>query len=255
MARPPKPGLDYFPLDVSFDDAVDLIEAEHGLEGFAILIKIWQKIYSNGYYTEWTDDTELLFSKKINSDKNKVSSVINSCLLRNLLDKFMYEKYKVLTSAGIQKRYLTACVASKRKNIVFEEKFLLLEDKYKSLITELIEFTPEETPVNSGESTQRKGKERKGNNNDIYIKCQHLSMNKKDYDKLVTEYGEQSVKSKIEYASNYAKLKNYKSLYLTLNNWLKSDKGKGGTNSGGTSSNNGTNEEFDFSKIITVGGN
>ncbi len=64
MARPLKIGLDYFPLDVSFDDNIELLEAEEGLEGFAILIKLWQKIYSNGYYIEWNDDCLLLFCKK-----------------------------------------------------------------------------------------------------------------------------------------------------------------------------------------------
>ena len=59
MARPLKTGLDYFPLDVSFDDNIELLEAEEGLEGFAILIKLWQKIYSNGYYIEWNEDSLL----------------------------------------------------------------------------------------------------------------------------------------------------------------------------------------------------
>ena len=61
---------------------------------------------------------------------------------------------------------------------------------------------------------------------DIYIIAQNLSLSKKEYDKLTTEYGQQIVDDKIEYAKNYAKLKNYTSLYLTLNNWLKSDKEK-----------------------------
>lgn len=58
---------------------------------------------------------------------------------------------------------------------------------------------------------------------DIYIICQHLSMTKEEYDKLVALYGEERVQDKIEYAHNYVKLKNYKSLYLTINKWLKTD--------------------------------
>lgn len=58
---------------------------------------------------------------------------------------------------------------------------------------------------------------------DIYISVQHLSMTKIEYDKLVSIYGQEKVTNKIGYAENYAKLKNYKSLYLTLNNWLSSD--------------------------------
>jgi len=37
MARPQKNGLDYFPLDVDMDqdDKIALIEAQHGVVGFA----------------------------------------------------------------------------------------------------------------------------------------------------------------------------------------------------------------------------
>ncbi len=57
----------------------------------------------------------------------------------------------------------------------------------------------------------------------IYMVVQHLSLSEENYNKLVTEFGKESVDLKIAYAENYAKLKNYKSLYLTLNNWLKKD--------------------------------
>lgn len=89
-----KIGLDYFPLDVRFDDEIELLEAEEGLTGFAILIKLWQKIYSNGYYIEWNDDSILLFCKNINSEKTKVISVVNTCLRRNLFNKKLFDKYK-----------------------------------------------------------------------------------------------------------------------------------------------------------------
>lgn len=58
---------------------------------------------------------------------------------------------------------------------------------------------------------------------DIYITVQHLPLTKTDYEKLIAEYGQTAVDEKIQYAENYAKLKNYKSIYLTLNNWLKKD--------------------------------
>ncbi len=160
MARPLKLGLDYFPLDVMFDDSIELFEAECGLEGLAILIKLWQKIYSHGYYTDWNNDTVLLFSKKINSTKEIVNSVINTCLRRSIFNKSLYEKYNILTSSGIQKRYVIACTSTKRKNITMDERFLLINDKNKTFTIELIPFTPEETRVNPGESTQTESKQR-----------------------------------------------------------------------------------------------
>ena len=77
---------------------------------------------------------------------------------------------------------------------------------------------------------KNKNKSKKEKKKDIYISCQHLSMTEEEYKKLVEAYGEDRVKDKLEYAENYAKLKNYKSLYLTLSNWLKADKKKEGTN-------------------------
>jgi hypothetical protein len=75
-------------------------------------------------------------------------------------------------------------------------------------------------------NTNENDKNVKNDKKDIYIKCQHLSMTEEEYKKLIAEHGEDKVKSKLEYAENYKKLTNYKSLYLTLNNWLKTDKGK-----------------------------
>lgn len=155
MARPVKIGLDYFPLDINTDDKLELIEAEHGLQGFAIVIKLWQKIYSNGYYIEWNDDIALLFSRRINSEKTLILSVINSCFNRNLLNKSLFDKYGILTSPGIQKRFFTVCKQVKRTSVTAIKQYLLVDSEFTEVISELIE-------VNSEISTQKKGKEKKG---------------------------------------------------------------------------------------------
>jgi hypothetical protein len=63
MARPKKQGLEYFPLDVTMDDKVQLIEAKHGIIGFGILIKMYQKIYSEGYYYSWEEEQQFCRQK------------------------------------------------------------------------------------------------------------------------------------------------------------------------------------------------
>lgn len=147
MARPNKIGLDYFPLDVNIDDTLKLIEAEHHLIGFAVVIKLWQKIYSNGYYIKWDEDTKLLFSRELNTELTVINSVVNSCLRRDLFNKNMSENHNILTSSGVQKRYILAASQSKRKNIEFITEFTLVNSDYTKLIT--------------GFSTQRKVKKRK----------------------------------------------------------------------------------------------
>ena len=57
MARPTKQGLEYFPIDVQFDDKIELLISELGSDALSILITIWQLIYQNdGYYTVNTKD-------------------------------------------------------------------------------------------------------------------------------------------------------------------------------------------------------
>ena len=155
MARPIKKGLDYFPLDVNLDDNLELIEAEHGLSGFAIVLKLWQKIYSSGYYIEWNEDSALLFARKINSEITLINSVINSCFNRSIFNKTLFDKYGILTSSGIQKRFLTVCKSSKRTNISFIKEFILVNSEFTDVITETTELNPEL-------STQRKVKKSKG---------------------------------------------------------------------------------------------
>ena len=44
-----KSGIDYFPLDVSMDAKMELIEAEFGLTGFGVVVHLLQEIYGNGF--------------------------------------------------------------------------------------------------------------------------------------------------------------------------------------------------------------
>lgn len=174
MARPQKPGLDYFPLDVHIADDIELLEVDCGLEGFAILVKLWQKIYCNCYYMEWGDDHEKLFSRKISADVKTVKNVIEHCFDRDLLSREMFDRYSILTSRGIQKRYLKACTDCKRTNITMIKEYLLIKDEellssiktLKSIISEEAEVITEETEVITEEinvkteiSTQSKVKE------------------------------------------------------------------------------------------------
>ena len=228
MARPIKVGLDYFPLDVSIDDDVELLEAECGLEGFAILIKLWQKIYKSSYYIEWNVDNEMLFARKINSESTKVNSVINACLRRGLFNKEIYEKYSILTSSGIQKRYIKACSDSKRKNIPMIKECILVNSEFTSLITELTSINSELTLIESSFSTQskvKKSKEEKSTS--IMRKFNHLSITEDDNNKLVElGYTQGQVNAIYDSIENYSKNKNYSSLYLTARKWLEKEHGK-----------------------------
>ena len=88
MARPLKEGIDYFPLDCQLDDKFELIEAEYGLTGFGVVVKLFQKIYGqNGYYIEWTREVALLFSKRIGVGGSVVSEIVEASIRRGIFDK------------------------------------------------------------------------------------------------------------------------------------------------------------------------
>ena len=128
MARPPKEGLDYFPLDVdiSADERVEFIEARYGLEGFAVIIKLLTAIYRNGYYIKWDEMQIYVTSRRVSYPVNHLTDVVNDLVNYDFFNKNLYEKYKILTSHGIQTRYLQAC--EKRKSILMVKEFCLLTD-------------------------------------------------------------------------------------------------------------------------------
>ena len=160
MARPIKNKVDYFPLDIDMDadDKIYMIEAEHGLEGFAILIKLLMEIYRNGYYYDWNERTQLIFSGKRKIDLEKVLAVVESAVRCEFFSEKMYKKYGILTSHGIQSRYVLAKKRHK-KIVLFRQYFLLNNnnDENAAITLEDVTKTPRKVP----DITQRKGKENK----------------------------------------------------------------------------------------------
>lgn len=121
-----KDGIDYFPLDVALDEKFELIEAEFGIKGFGVVIKLLQRIYGGkGYYIEWTNDVALLFSKRIGLGGDVVSEIITASIKRGLFDETLFAKYSILTSAGIQSRYFEA--VSRRKRVEVVKAYLLVD--------------------------------------------------------------------------------------------------------------------------------
>ena len=167
MPRPQKAGVEYFPLDVENDDKLDLIEAEFGLTGFAVIVKLYQRIYKLGYYCEWNDEVALLFGKRLGTGGKAVSEIVSAAIRRSLFDEEIYRKYGVLTSRGIQKRYFE--IVARRKNVEVEQRYLLVSrDLIPVNVNIMYAETPvnvntmhAETPENAYRSTQSKVKESK----------------------------------------------------------------------------------------------
>ena len=228
MARNNKQGLDYFPVDVSMDDKVELLEAEHGLVGFAIYVKLLQKIYFNGYYYQMGEDELLLTSKRFNVDINQVNVVINSCLRRQLFNQELFDKYKVLTSQGVQKRFIEA--TSRRKEIEIISQYWLingLEDERMSVINVDI------NEINVDINKQSKVKESKEEKSKVKERSEKpvkkpfgiegtVKLTQEEYDRLVKDYGQKAVEEKIFALEGWLNKGNKsKSDNLTIRNWFR----------------------------------
>jgi len=159
MGRTTKQGIDYFSLDVQFDNKTELYLLETEAEGLGVLVILWQMIYFNeGYYIHDSKDLYLLIKKKINVDINKINAYINIALERELFDKRLHKKYHILTSKAVQKRYFDA---AKRKKIVYVNRdYLLISiDVYKNTIT--VDINAED--VNSLDTKEKEKEKEKVN--------------------------------------------------------------------------------------------
>lgn len=185
-----KNGIDYFPLEVYLDEKFELIEAEFGLTGFGVVVKLLQKIYGGqGYYIEWTNEVALLFAKKIGLGGSAVSEIVTAAIRRGIFDKTLYDKYGILTSSGIQKRYFE--IVSRRKNVEVKKEYLLFYDDKFSKNVNISAGNVSKNGKNADISEQSKEKESKVNIYPPIARAREVEFNTafkafvKEYDILV----------------------------------------------------------------------
>ncbi|MBS5814577.1 MAG: DUF4373 domain-containing protein [Enterococcus casseliflavus] len=158
MARPTKKGLDYFPLDVDFlsDLKVRRIIKACGKEAVHILIALLANIYRDeGYYVLWDDDLAFLVADEVGTKEGTVEELVRKAVQVKFFDKDIFDKYSVLTSKGIQNRYILA--TKERKKVELEFKYLLTNEVNRSNIS----INGRNNSVNQGNNQQSKVKESK----------------------------------------------------------------------------------------------
>ena len=155
MAASFKEGLSYFPLnvDIDQDDKIYFIEAKHGPIAFAIIIKLYMRIYKQGYYCRWTDQEVIIFAKQTSFGIDKLRTVVSECLEQNLFDKGLFEKYNILTSRGIQRRFSE--ITKRRKVSTIDNRFCNF-----GVNVNIQDSNVSNHPSNADISKQREGKGR-----------------------------------------------------------------------------------------------
>lgn len=147
MARPPKCGLSYFPIDTGFFDdskTLEIIDA-CGAQSISVLVYLLCNIYEKeGYYIRWDNGQSLLTARNLGIKRGAVQEVVDKATQVGFFDSGIYEKFEILTSRGIQKRYYDAVSNFRRKGLTVRREI--------ALIPQLSEFMQAETPVNVAET-------------------------------------------------------------------------------------------------------
>ncbi len=163
MARPRKTGLDYFPLDVDFfqDLKIRKLIRSQGGKAVTVYALLLCFIYKNGYYIRWDEELPFIISEQTGYDETYIREVIKCCVGLGLFSSELYEKDGVLTSRGIQDRYLLICSLAKRKGEI--NVFSLISSETTDVSSEEIPVISETISVSYENSTQRKEKKNKEN--------------------------------------------------------------------------------------------
>jgi DnaD and phage-associated domain len=224
MARPKAKGVEYFPLDVGFlsDLKIRKIMLSCGASSIAVLIYIFAAIYRDeGYFMNVKDDDIALIALDTNLDTDYVKNVINRACEVGLFSFRIYDNFRVLTSEGIQNRYLKITERRKSVKINADINLVNVDMMYTETRVNVAEtiVNVAETPVNAYKSTQSKVKESKVKEskekntviqNDVFSTWLNTfgdisSFIKETLETLTDEYGPEQVVEAIEIAHDRGK--------------------------------------------------
>ena len=168
MARPKAKGVEYFPLDVGFlsDLKIRKIMLSHGPASIAVLIYIFAAIYKDeGYFMSIKDDEISLIALDTNLDADYVKQVINRACEVELFSFKIYDNFRILTSEGIQNRYLK--ITERRKSVKINADINLInvdtmytETRVNVAETRVNVYKNEQSKVKEIESKVNKSKEK-----------------------------------------------------------------------------------------------
>lgn len=162
MARPTAKGVEYFPLNVNFinDLKVRKLLLSCGAQSIAVLIYLLSTIYKDeGYFVEIHEDEIDLIALDVNVTPEFVLEVINKACEVRFFDVKLYNNFNILTSKGIQERYLK--ITERRKNSVVITQFNLINVNNNSVNVNNNLINVNNNSINVYDNEQSKVKKRK----------------------------------------------------------------------------------------------
>lgn len=205
MARPTKQGIDYYPKDVKakYDTKFKYVESKNSVIARLVIYELWDLIYAeNGYFLKFDNIQRVLFLGDLPINDEQLTDILDSCFEIGLFEKGLFDKYQILTSESIQKRYMEA-IGRRAKVPIISSYFLLPKNSYRNinLVNDYINsinddnnsindnINPQskvkESKVNKSKVKENREKENKTNNQEIFSRFFELfsNFNKKTFPK------------------------------------------------------------------------
>lgn len=218
MGRQNEVSLPYFELNCHMDDKIELIEAEYGLKGFAIVIKLYQRIYGGeyGYYCEFTPDIALLLAARLCGSsggafgkvgtassegslpgfpKNLITDVVAASIRRDIFSERLFKEYRILTSSGIQKQYLKA--TAKRQVVNLKKEYLLISVPENRSNVVINAISGGRKAINDGINSQSNSKSNSNTNKNNMCKADALAQIEELFEKLWRLYPAKKGKAQV----------------------------------------------------------
>lgn len=136
MARPNAVGISYFPLDTSFlrDIKIRRVLKACGAGSIAVIVALLSSIYEEeGYYIKLNEDLPFVIADTVGVTEGSTKEIINKLIQVAFFDKKLCNKFKILTSKGIQERYLKACERRKEVKII-KDYSLINFNEYTNIV-------------------------------------------------------------------------------------------------------------------------
>jgi len=132
--RPPKQSIDYsgWAVDIfDSDPKIDKLMDAQGCVGFVIYFYLCQRAYgSNGYFYPWCYDDCATTARKVGggAGAKSVEETVRYCLQIGLFEKRLFDGWNILTSRGIQKRFMQVALTRTNKSVISEYWLLKKEE-------------------------------------------------------------------------------------------------------------------------------
>lgn len=176
MSGRPKQGIDYSGWSVNIfdgDTKIDKLLDAQGWIGFSVYFYLCQMAYKfDGYFYRWCFDDSSTTARRMGGGlrAKSVEETVRYCLQIGLFDRGLFEEWNILTSRGIQRRYLAA-IQGRRVKSVISNYWLLNDEESGGLLkcTENDDLRPanahlqaENSDLQDANVPKRKVKQRKG---------------------------------------------------------------------------------------------